>query len=173
MRTKTIPFHLRQGLRGLLCSAELGMRHGPRLGAEVGAVVGSIVPIFGTAMGAAVGFVVGGPLGIAMGVIGGAINRRWGWTLGGGLPGLVLILTFLTSEAIGLGILALIAGAIAGSRLGKALESSTADHFERYQTNAEFFLAPTPLYIRLGLCAVFLWTITDVWLQLQHFFGKI
>mgnify|MGYP001546654628 CR=1 FL=1 len=158
--------HLRSGVRGLLSTAELGMRHGPRLGTEVGAAAGSIFPVIGTAAGALVGLVVGGPLGIFMGLIGGAVNRRRGWLLGGAFPGALLLVAsvVLSGTAIlaPVSIIATICGGIAGYRLGLALEKSPDGYFERFQDSTKAYLAPTPFWIRLGLCALFLLTLADL-----------
>ncbi|MGC4046350.1 MAG: hypothetical protein QM758_21375 [Armatimonas sp.] len=165
MQANSFSKHIRHGLRGLLSTAELGMRHGPRLGVEVGAAAGSFLPIIGTAAGAFVGLVVGGPLGILMGLVGGVINRRWGWALGGALPGGLLALSTTNAPDSWIvlpGSIACICGGVAGYRLGKALEISPEDHFERFQASAKSFLSPTPFWIRLGLCVLFFWTLTDL-----------
>jgi hypothetical protein len=170
-------------LRALLDCGMLGARHGPRLGMQVGAICGTIYPFLGNIIGAVLGGLAGGPLGFLMGLIGGAVNRRWGWTLGAALPALVALGMLLTpvlreppqSELSLLSAIAplfytafvaIVAG-VAGSRLGKALETSAEINFDAAFA-AKQDLATVPLTLRLGVLFALLWTLIDFVYGLAH-----
>jgi hypothetical protein len=166
------------------------MRHGPRLGAEIGAVAGTVFPVAGNLVGALVGALVGGPLGFGMGLVGGAINRRWGWALGGALPGLVLLGILAASDSnsqdlgiesfwilLCVGVVPPVGGAWAGWRLGDALERSSDLHFASFRSAAELGIEPASLYLRLGLLSVFLLTLAEpvLWIARpawRYWFGQ-
>ncbi len=162
MAENTFFLQLGRCVRGLLTCGVLGLRHGPRLGAEVGAAAGTVFPVAGNVAGALVGAVVGAPLGFVMGLVGGTIHRRWGWALGGALPGLMLTaalaLSFVGTVGgesvwylICLGVVPLIGGAWAGWRLGDALENSRDLRFAPFQRAVLLGIAPVSLYLRLGV----------------------
>lgn len=133
-------------------------------------------------MGAVVGAIVGAPLGFLMGIIGGAINRRWGWTIGGALPGLILTLLVRQGQLnrlghinemgswyiICLGIVPFASGALAGGRLGRFLERSDELRYKRHRAITQENIARIPIGIRLGLVAIFLLSLTDLGIRAWH-----
>ncbi len=162
MAENTFFLQLGRCVRGLLTCGTLGLRHGPRLGAEIGAAAGTVFPVAGNIAGALVGAAVGAPLGFVMGLVGGAIHRRWGWALGGALPGLALTVALARTETRGvfgeliwyvicLGVVPLVGGAVAGWRLGDALENSRDLRFAPFQRAVMLGIAPVSLYLRLGV----------------------
>jgi hypothetical protein len=170
-------------VRGLLTCGVLGLRHGPRLGAEVGAAAGTVFPVAGNIAGALIGVVVGAPLGFVMGLIGGAIHRRWGWALGGALPGLVLTVALARTNTDGLhgeliwyvvclGAVPLVGGAWAGWRLGDALENSRDLRFAPFQKAVALGIAPASLSLRLSILFVFALTLVEPAALLWHYVAR-
>lgn len=167
------------GMKELVNCGVLGAQHGPRLGSQIGGIAGTVFPALGNLIGWAVGAALGFPLGFLMGVIGGAINRRWGWTLGGALPGLVLMLAQVHSytDEIGywfylwLGIVPFVGGGIAGSRLGRHIERCPDLSYKLHRIVTQENLAMVPLGIRLGLVGILLLSLFDFFAALWRFSG--
>ena len=174
-------------VKELLHCGQIGAIHGPRLGAQVGGAAGTVFPIIGNVFGAIVGGILGFPLGFLMGVIAGAINRRWGWTIGGALPGFVLAI-FMRQNQINttgyitemgfwyifcLGIIPFAGGALAGSRLGRLLERSPDITYRLHRTITQENLARIPVGIRLGLLGISFLTVADLCLSICRATGNL